>query len=388
MNSYVGVCVGALAGLAAGFGLDPWGADSGRAEALASAQPMDDVGREVSVSEELAERAQLTVHRVEKQSFGRSLELVGTVAWDGDRVADVGSRVDGRIVRMLVSVGDQVEAGQPVAEIESSSHGEVVARLLSARANLIAAQSRAQREAQLGAKQLSRASAVEQAEAEAGVLRAEVQAAKQQLYAMGFSARQVASPTAAGLTGRITLRAPIAGEVVTRSAALGQVVAATHSILRIADLSRLWVHLDLFDRELAIVAVGDAVEFRCESYPDVLLHGAVDHVYAALDPATRSAHVRLKVENPGKLLRQGQLVTASISTRGDRRNAVRIPARAVLRSHGESRVFVARGPTRFAERVVALGPLRGELIEVVSGLVPGDLLVADGAFVLDGELER
>jgi cobalt-zinc-cadmium efflux system membrane fusion protein len=387
-KGYVGVVAGALAGLAVGIGIDSWGGDDGHDEPIAKAQQEAVSSRDVKLSAELAKRGQLATEKVEKRALAPTLKLVGSVNFDSDAVADVGGRIDGRITRMLVSIGDKVEQGQALVEIESNELGEAMATLLSARANLIAAENHAQRETDLGAKQLSSAPIVERAKAEAKALRAEAHGAEQRLLAMGLTAQDLVALDNGNGPRRITLRAPIAGEIVERYAVLGQVVDPTQPILRIADLSRLWVELDVFERDLARVAEGNTVEIVSETHPGMTFRGSVSYVDATIDVVTRAAHVRIEVQNPERLLRPGQFVHARLTTTGDKREVISIPRRAVTRVDGEAAVFLALGEDRYTARTVELGPATGDYVEVVRGLVEGDVLVTEGAFVLKSELER
>jgi cobalt-zinc-cadmium efflux system membrane fusion protein len=387
-KGYVGVVAGALAGLAVGVGIDSWGSSEGHDEPIAKAQQQTAPSREVKLSAELAKRGQLKVEKVEKRALAPTLKLVGSVNFDSDAVADVGGRIEGRITRMLVSIGDKVSHGEALVEIESNQLGEAMATLLSARANLIAAENHAQRETDLGAKQLSSAPIVERAKAEAKALRAEVRGAEQRLLAMGLTAQDLTALDSGNGPRRITLRAPIAGDVVERYAVLGQVVDPTQPILRIADLSRLWVELDVFERDLANVAEGNAVEIVSETHPGMTFRGSVSYVDATIDVGTRAAHVRIEVQNPERLLRPGQFVHARLMTQGDKREVIHVPRRAVTRVDGEPAVFLALGNDKYVARTVELGPSTGDFVEVVRGLVEGDQLVSEGSFVLKSELER
>jgi cobalt-zinc-cadmium efflux system membrane fusion protein len=285
-------------------------------------------------------------------------------------------------------VGDDVERGDPLVEIESDELGKVTAELLSARANLSAAQNQAQREAELGEKQLSTARAVERATAEASALRAEAQGLEQRLRAMGLTEAELSRLAHGTVPRSVTLRAPIAGQVVERFAVLGQVVDPTHPVLRVADLNRLWVELDVFERDLGQVAVGSEVEISREAAPGKVLRGAVTYVDATVDLATRSARVRVEVQNPQRLLRPGEFVLAHLTTQATKRDVIGIPRKAVLRLDGVPSVFLSVGEETYLARPVELGAASGDDVEVIRGLVEGDLIVTEGAFVLKSELER
>lgn len=390
MKPIVGIAAGVAVGVLIGVGVQLGPKDEAAAPTANAQAAVAGDSREVKLSDELAKRGQLVLEHVAKRSMAPTLDLVGSVDFDPDAVADVGGRIAGRITKLLVTPGDAVIKGQPLLEIESHDLGEALAELLSARANLIAAEHHAQRETALGQKQLSSAPVVENARANAHALQAEVAGAEQRLLAMGITPGELDKLGTAGQQGprRITLRAPIAGEVVERYAVLGQVVDPTQPILRIADLSRLWVELDLFERELSHVVVGDGVELLSETYPDKRFAGKVAYVNATVDEATRTAKVRIEVPNPERLLRPGQFVHARVETRGKQVPTIGIPRKAVLQVEGEPSVFVEVAHGRYMARPVELGHAAGDLVEVKRGLLEGDRIVVEGGFVLKSELLR
>lgn len=275
---------------------------------------------------ELARRAGVHTVAVSNSPFVPELSLVGTVDFDENRVADIGGRVSGRITRLLVGLGDAVEENQPVAEIEGAELGNAIADFLSARANLVAATRQSEREQSLGRQQLTTATAIDDARARAAAYEANVHGAEQRLLAMGVSPSSVqAMSQGRGGASRITLRSPIAGQVVERYAVLGQVVDPTHPILRVADLLVVWVLLDVYERDLARVAEGDTAEIVSDTYPDSVFRGTVSHIDATIDQRTRTARVRIVVPNDDLRLRPGQFVNARLSPRPAR--ARRSPCR-------------------------------------------------------------
>ncbi len=386
-KSTVSAIIGAVLGVAVGSSIGPMFGKKEEAGASAGTQASAD-SREVKLNPGLASRAKLVSEKVEKRSLSPTLDLVGSVDFDADAVADVGGRIAGRITRVLVTVGDKVVEGQPLMEIESNELGEAIATLLSARANLTAAEHHAARETALGQKQLSTAPVVESARANERALSAEARGAEQRLLAMGLTQAELNGLKSGEGPRRITLRAPIGGEVVERYAVLGQVVDPTQPILRIADLSRLWVELDLFERDLAHVGIGDQVEILSETYPGRTFHGTVSYVEATVDTATRTAKVRIKVPNPERLLRPGQFVHSRLSTRGKSDETIAVPRKALIQLEGQVNVFVQMDEHSFIARPIEVGRTAGDLVEVKRGLVQGDRVVTEGGFVLKSELLR
>lgn len=391
MKKYLSIAAGVIAGLAFGLSLDGWqatsnGATQTVAKAKSSGRPVD--SRQVEVSPELARRAELKIETVAKKSLAPTLRVVGSINFDANAVAEVGARIEGRVARIMVSVGDVVKQGEPLAEIESAELGSASAELLSARANLIAAEHNEARESRLHKEQLSSAPIVERARAEVNALRAKVHGAEQRLLTMGVSPLEVRRLKAGRGPRHITLRSPLDGQVVTRKAVRGQVVDPTEPILRVANLDRVWVELDVFERDLGHVAVGNMVEIESESYPDKQIRGKVTHVDATVDLSTRTARVRVEVENEQRLLRPGQFVRARLSTDAAKRDVLSVPRTAVLQIEGTPSVFVKVGENRYAAQPVELGVSAGDMSEILRGLVVGDEIVTEGAFALKSELLR
>lgn len=344
---------------------------------------------QVRLDPELARRAQIRVERAARSRVSSSLQLAGSVEFDATRTAEVGGRIAGRITRILVRPGDNVRAGDALAEIESAQLGEAIAQYFSAQARLIAARQTLARESALASQRLTTAQAHDEARANAEALQAEVRGAEARLTAMGFARSELPAMLGASGARRVTLRAPIAGEVIARQGVVGQSVEPTSTILRIGDTSELWVLLDVFERDLARVHDGDRAEIVCETWPGRTFHGVVEHVDPVVDPSTRTARVRVEVDNENALLRPGQFVTARLHPAGaEARDALTIPRAALLQIEGRPAVFVAVGRDVYEPRALDLGAGDGDRVEVLRGVAEGDEVVVEGAFALKSELQR
>lgn len=378
-------CSALSLGLGAWLGRSTAPAPAPLAPAAAAAP---DRGR-VRIDPALARRARIRTERVAQHGIAPALQLAGSVDFDATRTAEVGGRIAGRVTRILVRPGDVVRAGAPLAEIESAQLGEALAQYFSAHARLIAARQALARATALAAQDLTTAQELEQARANSQALAAEARGAEARLVAMGLSPSEVPSLQGGSGARRVTLRAPMAGEVLSRQGVVGQSVEPTSTILRIADTSELWVLLDVFERDLARVHDGDRAEIVCDTWPGRVFRGVVEHVEPVVDPATRTARVRIEVENPESLLRPGQFVTARLRPAGDAaREALTVPRAALLQLDGRPAVFVAAGEGEYEARPLELGAHDGDRVEVVRGLAEGDEVVVEGGFALKSELQR
>lgn len=360
------------------------------APAMAAARPEATASaRRVRMASELRARAGVRAEAVQRRALSPTVELVGSVEFDGDRVAEVGSRISGRVARVLVRPGALVRAGDLLAEIESAAVGEAVAQYLSARASASASRMDATRLEGLAAQQLATARELEQAQAQRATHDAAVQSATQRLLALGLGTDDLRGLDGARGLHRVALRAPIAGKVVERSVVLGQVVEPTTPLLRIADPTRLWVQLRVFERDLARVHHGDAVTIELDSLPGRTFTGVVGHVSPALDHETRTARVRVEVSDPDEALRPGQFVNARVrASQAQGRDALSIARDATVQFEGRTAAFVEVEEGTYELRVLELGAEDGEHVEVVRGLDAGERVVTHGAFALKSELLR
>jgi cobalt-zinc-cadmium efflux system membrane fusion protein len=377
-------------GLAAGLLIGAASVPREEAEASPPAPAAAPERTHVRLPPDLLERAGIRTATAGVSEFGAEVSLVGTVAFDPRRVADVGGRIPGRVVRLHVAPGDWVEAGAPLAEIESPELGDAVAELLAARARLLAANTHRTRAEGLSARDLTTAGEVESARANSSALEAEVAGAAQRLRALGLSEGELRAIERGGRSAArsVTLRAPIAGEVISLHSMLGQVVDPTHPILRLGDLSTVWIELEVYERDLSRVQVGDRAEIRSETHPDHPFEGLIEHVGATVDPETRTADVRIAVHSADRALRPGQFVHAFVSSAHRARRALSVPAAAVVTVEGASSVFVPAGEGEFELRAVEVGETHGERVEITGGLAEGDPVVVGGVFALKSELLR
>lgn len=382
-----GVGLGLVLGVGVGFGVGR--ASSGDVAPIPVAAAAPSARREsVHLAANLAEHSHVRVEPVVEAEVSDSTRLVGNVDFDSARVADVGGRVPGRVTRLLVEHGDHVDEGQALAVIESPELGALVAELLAARADLDAAEAHERRETGLATHRLATGASVERAAAEVASLEAAALGARHRLLAMGVTAGEIRQVEAGRLLAGITLRAPFAGEVVERPAVLGQVVDPTDVVLRVAALDTVWVLLDVYENDLSKVDVGDDAEIVSDAFPNETLRGRVEHVDATIDEETRSARVRVEVQNERRFLRPGQFVHARLSARDETRRRIVVPTAAVLQIAGGPAAFVRTGAEEYELRPLRIGVGLGDRVEVLAGLAPGEELVVDGGFALKSELQR
>lgn len=308
------------------------------------------------------------------------LRVVGTVDFDPAHVAAVGARIPGLVRRLAKVEGDRVAKGELLAEVDSADLGEAQANLAVANAHQTAADANERRERDLASRGLTTAREFEVATATRDAQRALLDAARQRVAAM-------TGGTSAPL-GTVLLRSPLEGTVVERQVHAGQSIDAHHVAFRVANLDHLWVGLAVFESTLEAIRKGDPVELTRVGAPDDPLTGHVAYVGEVVDPTSRTAEVRVAVDNRARKLRPGQSITATIRASGPSATMLAVPVTAVTFIDGKPTVFRVDGENRVVAVGVELGPDDGKLQGVVSGLAEGQSVVSQGVFALKSELYR
>lgn len=337
-------------------------------------------GNAIVISNSYAHRIGLTFGLAERGALTPVVKVVGTVELDPRRVTAVGTRTSGFVKHVFKLEGDDVRAGEPLAEIESAELGLAQANLTTARAEQKAARINAARETALLRDRLTTAREAEEAGAMLSAREASLAAAEQGLLALGGDAR--------GPLGLRVLRSPIAGHVVDALISVGQSVEPHKLAFRIANLDSLWIELDIFERTVGQVRVGDSVEVTPMADLKRPIKGKVAHVGELIDANSRSTDVRVQVDNRERRLRPGQAVSALIRLSGPGRDALMVPAESVTYVDDTPTVFVASSPTRIVPTKVRTGLTDGIHEEIVSGLPEGARVVKGGLFALKSELFR
>lgn len=341
-------------------------------------------GDDIQFSEAFAHRIGIRTQQVRVEQLVPVVQAVGTVDFNAEHVAAVGARMRGLVSRVHRFEGDTVKAGEILARVESAELGEAQARVSMLAAEREAAQLNAQREEKLAARSLTTAREVEMASVAARKATLLLAAAKQKVSALGGSDR-----VGERSLGSHALRTPIQGTVVERNVAPGQFIEGQLVAFKVADLSHLWIELDVFERNLSLIQVGDRAELKPLSGNSGTLEGKVAKVASTIDQETHSAKVRIEVENRDGRLRVGQAVKATIHCSGGKPTPrPLIPTRAVTFVDGKPKVFVAVSPHTVRVTRVLLGANDGDETEITDGLSETDAVVSDGAFALKSELFR
>ena len=317
---------------------------------------------------------------VEPSTLTRTLRLTGTVAYNSFQTTPVISQVSGPISRMAVVPGQRVHRGQPMLYVASPDFSQLRTNYLKARdAHALAHKSyvRAQDLYQHHAIAVKDLEQAESAEVQASGDLASAEAA---LKVMGIDDPEALAKAPPSF--EVPVLAPIAGEVVEQDVAAGQLLQpGSTQCFMISNTSTVWVLVNVYQKDLPYVRVGDAVTIQTDAYPDTF-QGKISYVAASLDSTTRTLQARIQTNNPGEKLKKDMYVTARVQA-GSIKDAIAVPDAAVLRD-GENQPFVyaEQSPNQFGMRSVTLGEsLKGQM-QITSGLKPGDRVIGDGSLFL------
>jgi membrane fusion protein, heavy metal efflux system len=305
------------------------------------------------------------------------LLATGVVMADVQRSVPVVSLASGRVVAIHARVGDTVKRGQLLLTVKSDDVTGSLADYRKAVADELLAHTQLERAKDLYDHGAIARSDLELAENTENKAKVDVDSKADHLKLLGKS------PESAG--GGIEITAPVAGVITDQQVTGAAVLQASATAFTISDLSHVWILCDVYERDLAKVAVGDGAEIRLNAYPERVLHGTIGNIGAVLDPNLRTAKVRIEVDNPG-ILRLGMFATATFRGQAEETHVV-VPASAVLHLHDRDWVYVPDKDHKFRRvEVVAGHSVDGKLQEIMSGIRPGQQLVGD-ALVLDHAID-
>ncbi len=337
-------------------------------------------GENIRFSDAFAKRAGLTDEEVSVELVSPVIAVNGTMTFDPRQFVMLGARISGRVRKLTRVQGDTVKQGELLAEIESAELGRAESQVLAARAKEKVAEADMKRERHLADADISPERDAEVAHANYEAARAERMAAEQAVAALGGGD--------SGHIGVLAVRSPIAGRVVTAKAARGQVVEPSDTMFEVADLSTLWLELHIFERDIAKVRVGDEVSISPMNDDHRAIVGKVDHVGDVVDAQSRTAEVRVIVDNSKASLRPGESVVARIQTTSPATRSLSVSKRAITRVDGQPTVFVLLDKNVVEPRVIEIGASDPERVAVKSGLKEGDRVVVGGMFALKSEIYR
>lgn len=329
----------------------------------------------VTLTPQQIDAAGIAVVRPQLGGAGGAIELPATIVGDPQGTQVVSAAIGGRLVSLTRNLGQSVRRGDTLAVIESREAAQLNAEVEAAGARAELAKSNLHREQRLFAERVSPEQdliAARTAATEAGIA---LRLARQQVAAAGGGG---------GALNRLAVRAPISGQVIARSAMLGQTVAADAELFRVANLGTVSLALSLSAADAGHVRTGERVEV---SAPGRTGQARVTFVSPVLDETTRLVPVIATIDNRSGQWRVGEAVTSRILLRETGDGGITVPSVAVQTVDDKPVVFV-RTPTGFRAVPVTLGRTNGNRVTIVSGLAGREEIAATNSFTLKAELGK
>ena len=294
----------------------------------------------------------------ERRTLGATLRAPAIIQFDERRVSVVALRFDAAIDAVEnVTTGQHVAKGQTLMNVYGQS-------LAAAAADYLAA---------LGAR------------AEGAVGASGSKGARRRLENLGMPEAAIAAiERTREIPASVAWPAPQDGEILERAAVTGMRAAAGDVLFRIADHSVVWALADIAERDLPLAAIGQTVSVRARAYPDHAFTGQISLIYPHLNPTTRTARVRVELQNPDGLLRADMYADAEIAV-GEKSPVVTVADGAVIDSGARQVVLIDKGEGRFEPRAVKLGRHGDGRVEIREGVLEGEKVVVAANFLIDAE---
>jgi len=289
----------------------------------------------------------------QRGELSQRIETVGYVGYDEDTVQHVHTRVDGWVEKLVTkATGDPVEKGQLLFELYSptlvNAQEEYLAALRSSNKLLLSA-------------------------------------SRERLAALGVPGSEIAGlDKTRTIRQRVRFYAESDGVITHLGVREGEFVTPSTDIMSVAELDKIWVLAEVFERQAAWVKAGQHAMVELDYRPAEVWHGTVDYVYPELDPKTRTLKVRLRFDNEAQTLRPNMFARVTIlgESTGE---VVHVPREALIRGGSVDRVVIALGEGRFKTQPVEIGIESGDRVEIRGGVSAGDLIVTSGQFLIDSE---
>jgi cobalt-zinc-cadmium efflux system membrane fusion protein len=344
----------------------------------------------LTIAPEQAQRAGIKIEtvgeRVSTDASGQ--QTTGVVQPNSYRETPVMSLVGGIVRSVGPELGQSVSKGQTIAVVSSNDLAEAQSKYLSVVAELEEHHkhhTRTEKLVEIGAASREE---LEQAANKLKAAESELANLRQRLLLLGLSSQRVSAlHSTSQISSEVSLHSPASGTVTGRSVNSGEVIEANKELLKITDLSSVWVVAQVYEKDLGKVHVGSGASITTDAYLGRVFRGQVSYVDPRVDPQTRTAQVRIELANPGQQLKIGMYVNVGFGALGRAASSVPVVPEAAVQNMGTQQVvFVATSdPNVFAMRALRLGPESNGFYTVNEGLSVGDRIITDGSFLLRAE---
>ncbi len=305
--------------------------------------------------------------KAKRQAFSRSVRALGRVIADETRITRLHPKTEGWIEKLFINkTGEPVKKDDILFSIYSPKLVSSQYEYLLALRNLKALGESEYPDIREGARQMAEIS-------------------RERLQLLDVPEHQIRELEQSGKPFKaLHVHSPFDGIVMKLNVSEGEYVTPRSELYRLADLSKVWVQVDVYEYELSRVRVGDKAQITLKSMPGRIFEGTVSYIYPYAEARTRTIKVRLELDNPELALKPDMFADVTLNT-GLQKDAVVVPDAAIVRSGERDQVFIVREPGKFEPREVTLGQSSEGWVQVLDGVKAGEEVVASALFLIDSE---
>ena len=346
--------------------------------------------QKLTLPPEQAQRAGFKIETVGERPTSEAAGQMntGVVQANAYKETPVVSLVGGIVRSVRAELGQNVRRGQPVAVVFSNELADAQSRYLSALAVLDEHHRHHLRTVKLveigaASREELEVATTKYREAESAVANL-----RQRLLLLGLTTQRINTLNSPSqISSEVTVTAPASGTLTSRTVNPGEVIEANKELMRVTDLSTVWVVGQVYEKDLATVRVGSGANITSEAYPGRVFRGRVSYVDPKIDPATRTAQVRIELANPRQVFKIGIYVNVAFGALGVAEKTMPVVPKDAVQTIGNQQfVFVAtEKPNEFLLRPIRLGQESNGFYPVLEGLNVGERIVVEGSFLLRAE---
>ncbi len=342
--------------------------------------------KSVTMTPEKQKQNGIVVTAAAKERLAGFISATGKVEVNGDRIAHVSPRIAGKIASVSASLGDGVASGKVLAMLDSVELGEAMNRYRQSKTKLALAKNNLERVKTLVEKKIAARKDILQAETDYQMTLTELHTDEERLTLYGLAPAEF--DKADHKRQLLPLRSPIGGVITEKHAIVGELADPSKSLYTIADLSSVWVMVDVNEKDLAKVRKGQGAIVTVSAFPELRFRGKINYIADVMDETTRTVKARIEVPNSGRKLKPEMFATVELALPADTPPVLAVPEDALQELDGKKVLFVTEDGTEFEPRAIEIGRASGGKVEVAGGLKEGERYAVKGGFLLKSELKK
>ena len=340
----------------------------------------------INITNEQRELIGLKTETLNRKVVSHHLNATAKIQFNANKLFHIGPRIKGRVVAIFADLGDDIMEGKKLAILDSIELGEARTKLIKTKTKMEVAHTNYERGKKLWEKKISSEKEIHKARGDYFIAKAEFEAAENKLHLLGFSEDDIRSTISQSHTKvHFPILSPYKGTVIEKHITLGALTNPEETLFVMADLDALWIVLNIYEKDLVKINLGQEAEVKVSAFPDEEFKGQISYISNVVEEATRTVKVRVVINNSKRMLKPGMFATAQIAT-SDPQEIFTVPLSAIQKLQNKRVVFIHRGDGLFESSPIKTGREFETDIELLEGIEKGEEVVTQGAFYLKSEL--